>query len=918
MGEKLVVGPIDRGLRTDRIPAVIDNDSFPTLINAYQWRGRIKRKRGTSFLCRLERFFSSNGLAYTGGVVVTAPVDGSGNGSLKTGFSGYNLPANSSIVPGTVTIVDTTSLISYTDPTQDGFLTPTGTSGPNTINYATGGFQIPAASGHAVIASFSYYPTLPVMGLEPFSTISSQFDSTVAFDTTYSYAIDSNFPHNAHDVSFYKNPSTSASLPGYTPKTLLTPLIWNGEDYQQFWTTNFEGAMWATNGISIPFNINGIGMQFKSIVTVTVITATTATLNIVGHGLVVGDFVFVNEVATTTGINFQTGYVTTVTDANNVIVTFPNATLAGNGTGGIAQYLTNNADTTVDPIRWYDGDPLGDSGLGWVNFSPPLSEFAYSIADTPARQYYLVGCRMIIPFKDRLLFLGPVIQTSSAGSQIYLQDTIIYSQNGTPYYNASFTGSVTSVTTQFFSMIAPNNLTATASAYFEDQTGYGGFRSAGLDQPIIGAGGNEDALIVGFPSYETNFVYTADDLNPFNFYLINSELGTGSTFSVINMDKGIISRGQRGYTITSQIECARIDLDIPDQYGEVKLTQNGNERFCSQRDFLNEWIYFTYPSNMWGGKFPDQTLQFNYRDNSWAVFNECYTHYGTFIAEDGLTWGNVGSKYPTWEEWTVPWNASQTTVRQPDVIAGNQQGFVVLRDDGTGESISMAIKSITNSTITSPDYDLNTGDYIIISGAIGTVAAEVNGKIFSILEVDNDTFILNPTITAGLTYGGLGVITRMYVPLIQTKEFPVAWSMMRKTRIGNQAYLFTVTPNAQITVQIYLSQNSANPYNTPFSDALIYQTTLYTCVESTNIGLTPSNTNLQMIASIAGNLASTPSARLWHRINTSLVGDTVQIGFTLSDEQMRTVDANGQPISQFAEIELHGFTLDVSPSSMLA
>ena len=59
MGEKIIVGPINRGLRTDRTPFVIDNDSFPTLINAYQWRGRVKRKRGTDFLVRLTRYFNS-------------------------------------------------------------------------------------------------------------------------------------------------------------------------------------------------------------------------------------------------------------------------------------------------------------------------------------------------------------------------------------------------------------------------------------------------------------------------------------------------------------------------------------------------------------------------------------------------------------------------------------------------------------------------------------------------------------------------------------------------------------------------------------------------------------------------------------------------------------------------------------------
>ena len=45
MVEKLVVGPINKGLRGGVTPFNVDNDSFPTLVNAYQWRGRIKRKR---------------------------------------------------------------------------------------------------------------------------------------------------------------------------------------------------------------------------------------------------------------------------------------------------------------------------------------------------------------------------------------------------------------------------------------------------------------------------------------------------------------------------------------------------------------------------------------------------------------------------------------------------------------------------------------------------------------------------------------------------------------------------------------------------------------------------------------------------------------------------------------------------------
>src|SRR6266478_5445087 len=108
---------------------VIDNDSFPTLINAYQWRGRVKRKRGTSLLGRLKRFFNSASISYS--LTSTfALIAGAGNILVNTGWT---LQTNGNIVPGTVTITDTTSGNVYTDNSL-GILTgiPAGTG---TINY---------------------------------------------------------------------------------------------------------------------------------------------------------------------------------------------------------------------------------------------------------------------------------------------------------------------------------------------------------------------------------------------------------------------------------------------------------------------------------------------------------------------------------------------------------------------------------------------------------------------------------------------------------------------------------------------------------------------------------------------------------------------------------------------------------------
>ncbi len=896
MGEKLVVGPINKGLKKDREPFNIDNDSFPTLQNAYQWRGRVKRKRGTSLLNRLQRIIGTTD-AITGNLVVTIlPVP------LITGLSSFKVGATIFTDPGTTA-----------DPATQTLLTSgTGTA---TLNRTTGVLTI---TGAPLNTSVIYYPGLPVMGLEDLNLPTQAYPATIGFDTKYAYRFSNNQPYTPVDISFYRNPVANALLPGYTAKTTQTPFYWNGENYQQFWSTNYQGAFWETNGVPVPFLSGGnVGMQFKVITTVTVLTPTTATLTIAAHGLVVGDFVFVNEVLTTTGINFQTGYVTTVTDVNNVIVTFPFATLATNGTGGIAQYLTNTAIPGKDPLRWFDGN-------GWVNFSPPLSQFDYSINDTPADQYYLVGARVIFPFKDRLLFFGAVIQASS-GPPIYLSDTCCFSFNGTAFYTASFTGDPLAFNTIFHQILVPVNQTADPRAYWEDQTGFGGFRAAGVDQALTSVSPNEDSLICGFrTNFQMRFVYTGNDLQPFDFFIVNSELGTSSTFSVVNLDEGVMTKSDRGYIITAQTNCRRFDLDVPDEVFQASNLNNGAERVTSQRDFLSEWVYFSYPSIDIDNVFPNETLFYNYRDDSWAKFIETYTTYGLFRPIDGYSWENIGTKFSSWEVWNEPWNSGYSSPLRPKVIAGNQQGYVVFREQGsTGESNSLYIQNIISSTVTCTNHCLNTGDFIQINGALSAFGPVVNGNIYSIRVVNANTFVLNPNLVTSETYVGGGNVKRFYIPVIYSRQFPVSWEMGRKTRIGMQQYMFTKTDNNQVTLLIFLSQmeNAASnvgpivPRVNSLNDGLIYSSVLFTCPESTNLGLTPANTNLQQANFIDSDGDTNNTQRqIWHRVNTSLIGDTVQFGFTLSEAQMRDVDFNNRE----AEIEFHSAILDLNMGPWLS
>ena len=262
-----------------------------------------------------------------------------------------------------------------------------------------------------------------------------------------------------------------------------------------------------------------------------------------------------------------------------------------------------------------------------------------------------------------------------------MQDTALWSWNGTPFYT----------------LPVPFNQTANVLAYYVDQTGLGGYLPAGISNPIITVSNNEDVLLVGFggDGRKTRFVYTGNDLQPFLWYNINSELPSASTFSAVTLDKGAIDIGQYGIAMTDQQSCQRVDLDIPDSVFQIQKLNNGFLRVSSIRNFEFEWIYFTYPlsNSLW--KFPTQSFMFNYRDNTWSILYENYTAHGRFRFQNTRTWKTLPFK--TWNSWREPWNAGTGSALYVNIIAGNPQGFVLIKDEGTYEANSGNIAAMSSS-----------------------------------------------------------------------------------------------------------------------------------------------------------------------------------------------------------------------------
>lgn len=856
MPEQIYIGKFSKGQKTDATAFNIDNDAFPWMYNFYSWRGRAKKKRGTVFLGQLQRQIKlSNPVTTNWEKSLSLAADSANlinNGS-------YTLESTSTIAPGTISL--TVGANTYTEPaTPDGTLTGT-PAGSGTINYVTGAITISGGGVSPITGTYGYFPGLPAMGLQDFDSTNNQFPVLLAFDTKYSYQLkQTSTIVNFYNTSYYKSTNT--------------PFTWSGEDYQLFFTENYQGALWATN--------NKPGFHFVTATYSAGSPGTAITFNFQSSAvnytsLIVGDKVWFNEWTGGSTINGLTGTVTDATGAaaGNYIVTFETAqTVAGTG---IAQLLTASI-SGQDGIKWYDGDMTSSTGLptstskGWVNFSPPVTNGSFSINSTTPAQYYLVGALAIAAFKDRLVFFSPYIQ-SVGNTPIQLMDVALWSWDGTPFYTPLST-------TSFY---APSGKTADASAYYVNQTGKGGYLSAGTNEPISTIATNEDVLMVGFGGRgrKTRFVSSGDDLQPFLFFNINSELPSSSTFSAVTLDRGAIDIGVYGIAMTDQQSSQRIDLDIPDNVFQIQTLNNGFLRVNAIRDFKNEWIFFSYPVNTSRWKFPTQTFLYNYRDNTWGVLYENFTVHGNFRKQQKYTWKTI--PFANWAQWKEKWNAGSTSALVPQIIGGTPQGYVLIKSEGTGEGKSGTVYSISNAggntKVTSYNHCVTENDYIYFSGALGLTGWNgLIGKVTSVSQ-DSDNFTVDIPFPSG-TYLGLGSFTRLCQPLLQTKMFNPYWDQGRKTRLGVQKYLLDRTTRGEITVQIYLSQNDNDPWNdgpivpedSP-NNALIYSQTLFTRPEN----------------DIQNPIASTQN-QIWHRFNDSLIGDSVQIGFTLSDSQMRDYD----------------------------
>ncbi len=519
-----------------------------------------------------------------------------------------------------------------------------------------------------------------------------------------------------------------------------------------------------------------------------------------------------------------------------------------------------------DPIRYY----TYSTGV-WTDFKPNIDILGKMV----------LGCECILAFKSRLLFFN-TWEGDGAAAAINYPGRVRWSQVG--------------------------NVIDQANGWMTIP-GRGGFLDATTSEKIVSVAYLKDTIIVKFEWSSWKLVYTGDEILPFTFQKINDFFGSSSTFSLVDFDEGVYAVGDNAITTDDTTAVERIDVKIPDKVFDI---QPSSQRTYGIRDFSNELVYWAYSDIKyhfsWAGTpsyFNNQTLVYNYRNQSWATFNDSWTCFGTF------------------EIPIVPAFFPPILPNIPQIVAGNQQGFVEMLNSKVTNSPSLAITTITPGTpvtltVINHNFATPIADYWVrIDGIIGGGAGVTNPSrmnystsglvfhltgattpnIFQLQTWDPTTnAFVNYALAAGGTYYGGGTITVVQNFNIQTKVFAPFYEQGMQNLVPYIDILTDTTTAGQYACNIYL-----NEYPISFNDPTVVA----------NQGMLGSN----IVLTTAENTALIPmqqnQAKIWHRFFSPYISQNFQLQLRMSNAQMSSFTINNN------DFVMHAMTLYLSPQARM-
>lgn len=505
----------------------------------------------------------------------------------------------------------------------------------------------------------------------------------------------------------------------------------------------------------------------------------------------------------------------------------------------VSNFNFGNDTSDSDALKYWDG-------ANWNDYTPQFNSTATNL---------ILTARIILPFKDRLILLNVVENTGGGvGANAQYGNRCRFSQNGSPV--------------------------DAANSFLEDVGGRGGYIDAPTQEQILSAEFLKDRLIVFFEQSTWELVYTGNEIIPFRWQKINTELGVESTFSIVPFDQIVMGVGNVGIHACSGASVERIDSKIPDYVFEFSNENEGVKRVQGVRDYFVEQVYWTFPS---GGDpdiiFPNKVLIYDYKTGTWATNDDSITAFGYFQNQNDRTWE---SSQEEWQEADFPWSSASLIAKQKRVLAGNQQGFLFIIDpDDSRNAPALQITDITgsnNDILTVIDHNLEAEDYIAIEHVDGVTYSNTICRVLSV--TDSDTIVIDQTGTG--TYTGQGTIARVSQPAILTKQYNFFNEVGMNISVNKVDFLVDKTVNGEFTSQSFASS----------SDVLL---------EEFMVETRPYNSSYYPLEQ--------SQSRLWHSIYPNLNGEVVQFNFTFSDSQMRDSDI------AWSDFQMHALLFHVSSTS---
>ena len=470
----------------------------------------------------------------------------------------------------------------------------------------------------------------------------------------------------------------------------------------------------------------------------------------------------------------------------------------------VRYFFATNDNVGGDPIRYYNNST-------WTALTP-------IIADNPpsAAQSLLYQGLIVIPYYGRLLVLNTWegLTSGGAGGSSNFFARCRFSQIGDP---------------------------TAVDAWRSDQFGKGGFLDAPTNESIVSAAFFRNVLIVFFEYSTWQLRYIGEYGLPFIFERISSDYGAISTFSSIVFDQGVMAVSDRGIIQASAGGLTRLDEQIPQLAFGFEIENSGPNFVHGVRNFEKEVVYWNYLDKSIAEdtqSFPNTTLLFNYRNNTWAQFRDTMTCFGTGQFQFGITWD---SDTTIWNNENVLWDSSDDQEFVTYVLAGNQQGYVFVYEDQeartnissvTQYAASLFISAITSdgttpTQFTSPNHNLANGEFVYLTGTLWTgTNPGINNQIYKVtikdanivtLSLWNGVGYTNVILSASPVYIGGGEFALLPIPILQGKDFNPYQNQGKQFKLSYIDFQMDSDNSSPsipaITVQLYVNSNLTEQAN---------------------------------------------------------------------------------------------------------